>query len=71
VKYLIPRSFTSGFALALMEKDVGMARSLAADLGLDAEALSFVSAYLGRVSDALGRDADHTAVMKFVESKRG
>jgi 3-hydroxyisobutyrate dehydrogenase len=69
-KYLIPRSFTSGFALALMEKDVGMARSLAADLGMDAEALAFVSAYLGRVSSALGRDADHTAVMQFVESKR-
>jgi 3-hydroxyisobutyrate dehydrogenase len=68
-KYLIPRSYTSGFALALMEKDVGMAQSLAADLGLDAEALSFVSAYLARVSSALGRDADHTAVMQFVERK--
>ena len=66
-KYLIPRSFTSGFALALMEKDVGMARSLAKDLGLDAEALAFVSGYLGRVSAALGKDADHTAVMGYVE----
>jgi 3-hydroxyisobutyrate dehydrogenase len=70
-KYLIPRSFTSGFGLALMEKDVGMARSLAADLGLDTEALAFVSAYLQRVSGALGRDADHAAVMKFIETERG
>jgi 3-hydroxyisobutyrate dehydrogenase len=69
-KYLIPRNYTSGFALALMEKDVGMARSLAADLGLDAEALAFVTAYLGRVSGALGQGADHTAVMQFVEKKR-
>ncbi len=66
-KYLIPRSFTSGFALALMEKDVGMARTLAADLGLDTEALSFVSAYLGRALVDLGRDADHTAVMSYTE----
>jgi 3-hydroxyisobutyrate dehydrogenase len=69
-KYLIPRSFTSGFALALMEKDVGMARALAVDLGLDTEALTFVSTYLQRVSSALGRDADHTALMQFVETKR-
>ncbi len=66
-KYLIPRSFTSGFALALMEKDVGMAQSLAKDLGLGAEALTFVSAYLGRASVTLGKDADHTAVMGYVE----
>ncbi len=71
-KYLIPRNFTSGFALALMEKDVGMARSLAQDLGLDAEALAFVSAYLGRVSSVLGSGADHTAMMGYVEGgKRG
>lgn len=62
-RYLIPRSFTSGFALALMEKDVGMARSLAADLGLPAAELEFVSAYLARALSELGRDADHTAVM--------
>ena len=62
-RYLIPRSFTSGFALALMEKDVGMARTLATDMGLGAEELGFVSAYLTRALARLGRDADHTAVM--------
>ncbi len=62
-RYLIPRSFTSGFALALMQKDVGMARKLADDLGLDAAELSFVSGYLTRALAALGPDADHTAVM--------
>jgi 3-hydroxyisobutyrate dehydrogenase len=62
-RYLIPRSFTSGFALALMEKDVGMARTLAKDLGVDAAALEFVSQYLSRASATLGPEADHTAVM--------
>jgi 3-hydroxyisobutyrate dehydrogenase len=66
-RYLVPRSFTSGFALALMAKDVRMAQSLAADLGLEAEELSFVSAYLARAGKSLGPAADHTAVMAFVE----
>jgi 3-hydroxyisobutyrate dehydrogenase len=62
-RYLIPRNYTSGFALALMEKDVGMARALANDLGVDAEALEFVSQFLRRASVTLGADADHTAIM--------
>ncbi len=63
-RYLIPRSYTSGFALALMEKDVGMARSLAADLGIEPQELGFVSDYLARALAALGKSADHTAVMQ-------
>lgn len=63
-RYLIPRNFTSGFALALMEKDVGMARTLATDLGLGVAELEFVSAYLSRAVKVLGADADHTAVMQ-------
>ena len=69
-RFLIPRSFTSGFALALMEKDVGMARTLATDLGLEAAELAFVSAFLARASAALGKDADHTAVMGFVDAAK-
>lgn len=63
-RYLIPRSFTSGFALALMEKDVSMARSLAADLGMEPQELGFVSDYLSRALAVLGKAADHTAVMQ-------
>lgn len=63
-RYLIPRSFTSGFALALMEKDVGMARTLAADLGIEPQELGFVSNYLSRALAMLGKEADHTAVMQ-------
>ena len=66
-RYLIPRTFNSGFALALMDKDVGMARSLANDLGFAAENLDFVSSQLGRALKILGREADHTAVMSFIE----
>ncbi len=66
-RYLLNRKFDSGFALALMEKDVGMARRLADEIGVGADELAFVSAYLGRALAKLGRDADHTAVFAFAE----
>jgi 3-hydroxyisobutyrate dehydrogenase len=59
-RYMLSRKFDSGFALALMEKDVGMARRL--------DELAFVSGYLTRALSALGKDADHTAVLKFAET---
>lgn len=67
-RYMLNRKFDSGFALALMEKDVGMAHRLADEIGVGAEELAFVSAYLGRALAKLGRDADHTAVFAFAES---
>lgn len=66
-RYLIPKKFDSGFALALMDKDVGMARSLGVELGIAADELEFVSSYLKRAAKSLGPNADHTAVMAFVE----
>ncbi len=64
-RYLIPEKFDSGFALALMSKDVGMAHALARELGVAADELAFVDAYLKRAATALGAGADHTAVMAF------
>ena len=66
-QYLIPRVFRSGFALDLMAKDVGMARRLAAELGIAAHQLAHVAAALESASQALGAGADHTAVMRHVE----
>ena len=66
-RYMLTRKFDSGFALALMEKDVGMARRLAKELGINADELAFVSGYLTRALAELGKDADHTAVLKFAE----
>ena len=66
-RYMLNRSFNSGFALALMEKDVGMAQQLAQALSLDARELEFVSAYLKKALKSLGADADHTAVYAFAE----
>ena len=66
-RYMLSRKFDSGFALALMEKDVGMARRLAEELGLGADELSFVSRYLTKALADLGKEADHTAVLQFAE----
>ncbi len=66
-RYMLSRKFDSGFALALMEKDVGMARRLAEELGIGADELAFVSRYLTQALAALGKEADHTAVLQFAE----
>jgi 3-hydroxyisobutyrate dehydrogenase len=68
-RYMLNGAFNSGFALALMEKDVGMAQQLAEALKLDASELEFVSAYLTKALESLGSDADHTAVYAFAEKK--
>ncbi len=67
-RFMLNRRFDSGFALALMEKDVGMARRLAEEIGVGADELAFVSAYLGLALGKLGRDADHTAILRFAEA---
>jgi len=65
-RYMLNGRFDSGFALALMEKDVGMAQTLADNLGIGAEELNLVHAILGKALKALGSTADHTAVYEYV-----
>lgn len=66
-RYLIPERYDSGFALALMKKDVGMAADLADKLDIDARELAFVRHYLETAAATLGHDADHTAVMAYAK----
>jgi 3-hydroxyisobutyrate dehydrogenase len=70
-RYLIPERYDSGFALSLMKKDVGMAAALAADLGIEARELAFVTRYLDEAQKSLGPNADHTAVMAHVKGLAG
>jgi 3-hydroxyisobutyrate dehydrogenase len=60
-------AFASGFALKLMNKDVAMARDLAAALGVPAATLDHVSSTLGEALDALGDTADHTELYRYIE----
>lgn len=66
-RYMLNHAFNSGFALALMNKDVGMANRLAGELGIPATELGFVSELLERVNVVLGTGADHTAVFGYIE----
>lgn len=70
-RYMLSGAFNSGFALALMDKDVGMANRLAAELGIDAAELGFLSPHLGRILAELGAAADHTAVYDYAVKKGG
>ena len=70
-RYMLSHAFNSGFALALMDKDVGMANRLAEELGIEAAELGFVSTLLGKVLAELGANADHTAVYDYAERKGG
>ena len=70
-RYMLSHAFNSGFALALMDKDVGMANRLAEELGIEAAELEFVSKLLGKVLAELGSAADHTAVYDYAERKGG
>ncbi len=68
-RYMLNHAFNSGFALGLMDKDVGMANRLAKELGIDAAELGFVSQLLAKILAELGPAADHTAVYDFAEKK--
>ncbi len=70
-RYMLNDKFDSGFALALMEKDVGMARALSQTLSIPAEELTLVEAILAKALAQLGSGADHTAVYRYVADRVG
>ncbi len=67
-RYMLNGRYDSGFALALMEKDVGMAQALAERLSIPAEELELVGGILTKALAKLGQGADHTAIYQYVEA---
>ncbi|MDJ0942716.1 MAG: NAD(P)-dependent oxidoreductase [Kiloniellales bacterium] len=67
--FMLSRSFDSGFSLALLRKDVGMAQDLAAGLELDAPWLQACQGLLDEAAAALGESADHTEAFVFLERR--
>ncbi|MGD9955317.1 MAG: NAD(P)-dependent oxidoreductase [Candidatus Nanopelagicales bacterium] len=64
-RFVVPESYDSGFAMALLVKDMRIATSLAEELGLPAE---LGQASLARWADALaalGDGADHTEIARY------
>ncbi len=67
--FMLNRSFDSGFALALLRKDVGMAQDLAGELALDAPWLQACKGLLDEAAGVLGETADHTEAFVFLERR--
>ena len=68
-RYLLPRTFDSGFALELMRKDVAIAKSLAEGIGLDAPWLQACGALLDEATQGLDAGTDHTAAFAYLERR--
>lgn len=64
-------AFASGFALALMPKDLGAASDLAADLGIDAPALALSNDLWTDARARLPDGADHTEIFRYLEERAG
>ena len=60
-------AFASGFKLALMAKDVGIAADLAKDLGVRAPYLRHTLKLWRDAQKKLPKDADHTEIYRFLE----
>ncbi len=73
---LVPERVLTGawprtFRLALLDKDVAIARALAADEGIEAPVIDLVSRLLGEAHADLGEDADHVEAIKLHERRAG
>lgn len=70
-RFMISNAFNSGFALALMHKDVAMADRLASDLGQPTKSLPQVTETLRQALQQLGSSADHTEIYKYARDLTG
>ena len=62
---MLTGAFASGFKLALMTKDVGIAAGLARGLGLRTPFLRETLKHWRAAEKLLPRDADHTEIYKY------
>jgi 3-hydroxyisobutyrate dehydrogenase len=63
-------AFASGFKLALMAKDVGIAAALARDLGVEAPYLKTTLRLWRDAEKRLPRGADHTEIYRYLAKRR-
>lgn len=66
---IVSERFDSGFALALMAKDVRNAADLASHLALDAPFLAATAALWERARASLAEGADHTEIYRFLAQR--
>jgi len=67
-KFILPRTFNSGFYLGLMAKDLRFAVDLAASEGTPSAFINLLSSTYDKAEADLGFDADNTELFKYLES---
>jgi 3-hydroxyisobutyrate dehydrogenase-like beta-hydroxyacid dehydrogenase len=65
-EFILPQTFASGFSLGLLAKDVSMTKQLLRDRGIDTPLSNLLSEIYGGAACALGKEADHTEIFRFV-----
>jgi 3-hydroxyisobutyrate dehydrogenase len=73
---LVPERVLSGlwpktFRLALLDKDVGIARAFVREIGVDGPVLELAGELLGQARSELGEEADHVEAIRLIERKAG
>jgi 3-hydroxyisobutyrate dehydrogenase len=73
---LVPERVLTGawprtFRLAVLEKDVGIARELLRETGVEGPMLDLAGELFGRARAALGESADHLEAIRLIESRSG
>ena len=68
--FMLSEAFNSGFAMALMRKDLNTAHSFIERMGTPADFASLCLNVWAEADSTLGKGADHTAMYKFVKEKQ-
>lgn len=68
---VIGRAFPRTFKLALLDKDIGIARKLAEEAGVQAPLIDLAAKLIHEAHDELGEEADHVEATKVVEARSG
>ena len=66
---VLTRAFPRTFRLALLDKDVGIAAQVAAEQGIAAPMLDLASALYREAHAALGEEADHVEIVRWLEDR--
>jgi len=66
---VLTREFPRTFRLALLDKDIGIAESLAAELGMETPLISLAARRMHQARASLGEESDHVEAVKMIEAE--
>ena len=68
---VIGRAFPRTFKLALLDKDIGIARDISAENGVPTPLIDLATGLIGEAHQALGEEADHVEAVRVIEERAG